>query len=185
MSGHCSLLFSPQLCIVWSLVCLVIVHCSSHLSSASVNVSNLQTVRTGWGRGRFRKQSSPQSQSDGRQRVQHLSNYRQLVKVIITQLTLTVTSQLNQCQRSKLVIMYQHCRHEMLAWVNDCLHSRMRKIEEMCSGAAYCQFMDMLFPGWCLTFFTPKILIIRNNRVRQSEEGEVRDSARTWIHTKL
>ena len=39
------------------------------------------------------------------------------------------------------------CRHEMLAWVNDCLHSQLRKIEEMCSGAAYCQFMDMLFPG--------------------------------------
>ena len=39
------------------------------------------------------------------------------------------------------------CRHEMLAWVNDCLDSQLAKIEEMCSGAAYCQFMDMLFPG--------------------------------------
>ena len=38
-------------------------------------------------------------------------------------------------------------RHDMLAWVNDCLHSQLRKIEEMCSGAAYCQFMDMLLPG--------------------------------------
>jgi len=38
-------------------------------------------------------------------------------------------------------------RHEMLAWVNDCLDAQMSKIEEMCSGAAYCQFMDMLFPG--------------------------------------
>jgi len=38
-------------------------------------------------------------------------------------------------------------RHEMLAWVNDCLQTRYAKIEEMCSGAAYCQFMDMLFPG--------------------------------------
>ena len=35
----------------------------------------------------------------------------------------------------------------MLAWVNDCLDSQLAKIEEMCSGAAYCQFMDMLFPG--------------------------------------
>ena len=40
-------------------------------------------------------------------------------------------------------------RHDMLAWVNDCLQTRYGKIEEMCSGAAYCQFMDMLFPG-CL-----------------------------------
>lgn len=38
-------------------------------------------------------------------------------------------------------------RHEMLAWVNDCLQTKYSKIEEMCSGAAYCQFMDMLFPN--------------------------------------
>jgi len=38
-------------------------------------------------------------------------------------------------------------RHDMLAWVNDCLGTTYGKIEEMCSGAAYCQFMDMLFPG--------------------------------------
>ena len=38
-------------------------------------------------------------------------------------------------------------RHEMLAWVNDCLQTKYVKIEEMCSGSAYCQFMDMLFPS--------------------------------------
>ncbi|XP_011497047.1 PREDICTED: microtubule-associated protein RP/EB family member 1 isoform X2 [Ceratosolen solmsi marchali] len=38
-------------------------------------------------------------------------------------------------------------RHDMLAWVNDCLQSSFLKIEELCTGAAYCQFMDMLFPG--------------------------------------
>jgi len=38
-------------------------------------------------------------------------------------------------------------RHDMLAWVNESLQTRFAKIEEMCSGAAYCQFMDMLFPG--------------------------------------
>lgn len=35
----------------------------------------------------------------------------------------------------------------MLAWVNDSLHLNYTKIEQLCSGAAYCQFMDMLFPG--------------------------------------
>jgi len=40
-------------------------------------------------------------------------------------------------------------RHDMLAWVNDTLQASFSKIEELCSGAAYCQFMDMLFPG-CL-----------------------------------
>ncbi|KAH7974474.1 hypothetical protein HPB49_015782 [Dermacentor silvarum] len=38
-------------------------------------------------------------------------------------------------------------RHDMLNWVNDCLRTSYTKIEELCSGAAYCQFMDMLFPG--------------------------------------
>ncbi|XP_075165332.1 microtubule-associated protein RP/EB family member 1 isoform X1 [Haematobia irritans] len=38
-------------------------------------------------------------------------------------------------------------RHDMLLWVNDCLKAQFSKIEELCTGAAYCQFMDMLFPG--------------------------------------
>lgn len=38
-------------------------------------------------------------------------------------------------------------RHDMLLWVNECLQSNFAKIEELCTGAAYCQFMDMLFPG--------------------------------------
>ncbi|KAL3287837.1 hypothetical protein HHI36_002295 [Cryptolaemus montrouzieri] len=38
-------------------------------------------------------------------------------------------------------------RHDMLSWVNECLQSSFAKIEELCTGAAYCQFMDMLFPG--------------------------------------
>ena len=27
------------------------------------------------------------------------------------------------------------------------LQAELAKIEELCTGAAYCQFMDMLFPG--------------------------------------
>ncbi|XP_075893789.1 microtubule-associated protein RP/EB family member 3-like isoform X2 [Nelusetta ayraudi] len=41
-------------------------------------------------------------------------------------------------------------RHDMLAWVNDSLHLTYTKIEHLGSGAAYCQFMDMLFPGCIL-----------------------------------
>ncbi|XP_052406573.1 microtubule-associated protein RP/EB family member 3-like isoform X1 [Carassius gibelio] len=41
-------------------------------------------------------------------------------------------------------------RHDMLAWVNDSLHFSYTKIEQLGSGAAYCQFMDMLFPGCIL-----------------------------------
>ncbi|XP_019355885.1 microtubule-associated protein RP/EB family member 1 isoform X2 [Alligator mississippiensis] len=38
-------------------------------------------------------------------------------------------------------------RHDMLAWINESLQLALTKIEQLCSGAAYCQFMDMLFPG--------------------------------------
>lgn len=38
-------------------------------------------------------------------------------------------------------------RHEILAWINDTLKTNLTKIEELCTGGAYCQFMDMLFPG--------------------------------------
>ncbi|KAJ8291159.1 hypothetical protein GJAV_G00022080 [Gymnothorax javanicus] len=41
-------------------------------------------------------------------------------------------------------------RHDMLAWVNDSLQLTYTKVEQLCSGAAYCQFMDMLFPGCVL-----------------------------------
>ncbi|XP_053554569.1 microtubule-associated protein RP/EB family member 1 [Bombina bombina] len=38
-------------------------------------------------------------------------------------------------------------RHDMLAWINESLQVNITKIEHLCSGSAYCQFMDMLFPG--------------------------------------
>ncbi|CAD7674875.1 unnamed protein product [Nyctereutes procyonoides] len=38
-------------------------------------------------------------------------------------------------------------RHDMLAWINESLQLNLTKIQQLCSGAAYCQFRDMLFPG--------------------------------------
>lgn len=38
-------------------------------------------------------------------------------------------------------------RHDLLAWINDTLKTNLVKVEELCTGSAYCQFMDMLFPG--------------------------------------
>ncbi|XP_032376143.1 microtubule-associated protein RP/EB family member 1 [Etheostoma spectabile] len=38
-------------------------------------------------------------------------------------------------------------RHDMLVWINDSLQMNLTKIEMLCTGAAYCQFMDMLFPN--------------------------------------
>ena len=38
-------------------------------------------------------------------------------------------------------------RHELLAWVNGSLSGQLTKIEDLCTGAAYCQLLDLLFPG--------------------------------------
>ena len=38
-------------------------------------------------------------------------------------------------------------RFELLAWVNAALEANIGKVEELGKGAAYCQLMDMLFPG--------------------------------------
>ncbi|XP_076859831.1 microtubule-associated protein RP/EB family member 1a [Brachyhypopomus gauderio] len=40
-------------------------------------------------------------------------------------------------------------RHDMLTWINNSLRMNHSKVEQLCSGTAYCQFMDMLFPS-CL-----------------------------------
>jgi len=38
-------------------------------------------------------------------------------------------------------------RHDILGWINDTLQTHLVKVEELCTGSAYCLFMDMLFPG--------------------------------------
>lgn len=38
-------------------------------------------------------------------------------------------------------------RHDIIAWINDTLKTNLSKIEELCTGGVYCQFMDMMFPG--------------------------------------
>lgn len=36
-------------------------------------------------------------------------------------------------------------RHDILAWINESLATSFQKVEHLCTGAAYCQFLDMLF----------------------------------------
>lgn len=38
-------------------------------------------------------------------------------------------------------------KNELISWVNSTLSLHMTKVEQMASGAAYCQLMDILFPG--------------------------------------
>ncbi|XP_036388708.1 uncharacterized protein LOC118780367 [Megalops cyprinoides] len=38
-------------------------------------------------------------------------------------------------------------RFELLAWLNESLQTKFNKVEQVCSGAAFCQMMDWLFPG--------------------------------------
>ena len=82
-------------------------------------------------------------------------------------------------------------RHEMLAWVNGCLQSQMAKVEELGSGAAYCQLMDMLFPGeknknkWgkCLELIISfNVSICRSN---STQKGQIQFKARAWKHQQF
>lgn len=81
-------------------------------------------------------------------------------------------------------------RHEMLAWVNGCLQSQMAKVEELGSGAAYCQLMDMLFPGEksedqggkCLGLISFNVLICRSN---PTQKGQIQFKARAWKHQQF
>lgn len=43
-------------------------------------------------------------------------------------------------------------RHDVIDWVNTLLVANLKKVEELCSGAVYCQMMDILFPGKIFTF---------------------------------
>ncbi|XP_062248688.1 uncharacterized protein LOC133957229 [Platichthys flesus] len=45
------------------------------------------------------------------------------------------------------VNIHSYNRYELLAWLNDTLQTRFTKVEQVCTGAAYCQLMDLLFPG--------------------------------------
>ena len=56
------------------------------------------------------------------------------------------------------ITMMQILRHDMLAWVNGSLQSQIGKIEEMGTGAAYCQLMDILFPG--ASNFLPRFFFV-------------------------
>ena len=38
-------------------------------------------------------------------------------------------------------------RNDLIDWVNSTLQLNYLKIENLCTAAAYCQFMDLLFPG--------------------------------------
>lgn len=40
-----------------------------------------------------------------------------------------------------------HSRKSLLAWFNECLQTDIQQIDDLCSGAAYCCAMDILFPN--------------------------------------
>ena len=38
-------------------------------------------------------------------------------------------------------------KNELISWINDLLQIHITKVEQMASGAAYCQIMDIMYPG--------------------------------------
>ncbi|XP_062141043.1 microtubule-associated protein RP/EB family member 1 [Drosophila sulfurigaster albostrigata] len=60
-------------------------------------------------------------------------------------------NQRNRCQKAVNVSFTRNSRimsrHDIMFWINHTLQSNIPKIEDLCTGAAYCQLMDILFPG--------------------------------------
>ncbi|XP_073436807.1 microtubule-associated protein RP/EB family member 1 isoform X2 [Dendrobates tinctorius] len=72
----------------------------------------------------------------------------------VTRETIGVVAEISDISRTMAVNVYSTSvtsdnlsRHDMLAWINESLQLNLTKIEHLCSGSVYCQFMDMLFPG--------------------------------------
>ncbi|KAG0415779.1 hypothetical protein HPB47_007039 [Ixodes persulcatus] len=61
---------------------------------------------------------------------------------------------------------------DMINWVNNSLREHCTKIEQLCSGAAYCQFMDMLFPG----LLHKKVGVDKNIPVNRMIKGRFQDN---------
>ena len=59
-------------------------------------------------------------------------------------------------------------RHDMISWINTSLSLQHKKIEELCSGAVYCQFMDMLFPGTLEYLYALKFEKRRRDSITQA-----------------
>jgi len=51
----------------------------------------------------------------------------------------------NVCSTNATVVNLS--RQDLLLWVNECLETDFVKVEDLCTGAAYCKFMEILFPG--------------------------------------
>ncbi|ALC42556.1 CG18190, partial [Drosophila busckii] len=47
-------------------------------------------------------------------------------------------------------------RHQMIEWVNNRVNGKYTKIEELCSGAAYCQMLELVYPN-CLNLKRVKL----------------------------
>jgi hypothetical protein len=47
----------------------------------------------------------------------------------------------------KVDTSYFVSRNELLRWINDNFELNYEKIEQVCSGALFCQMMDSLYPG--------------------------------------
>ncbi|AWP10006.1 putative DNA (cytosine-5)-methyltransferase 3B [Scophthalmus maximus] len=45
------------------------------------------------------------------------------------------------------VEQHSYSRYELLAWLNETLQTGFTQVEQVCTGAAYCQLMDWLCPG--------------------------------------
>ena len=70
-------------------------------------------------------------------------------------------------------------RFDIIAWVNDTLQTDLTKVEDLCSGAAYCQLMDLLFRG-CINL--KKVKFLANQEHEYIANFKVLQSAMLKMH---
>ena len=54
---------------------------------------------------------------------------------------------MNKITTNKAESNFSFSRTELLKWINDNFNLNYEKIEQVCSGALFCQMMDSLYPG--------------------------------------
>ena len=86
-------------------------------------------------------------ETDGKECVQHLNSVPGSLQVHSFSKTIFFSDFFTPLEVSEIYVEAPSCRHEMINWVNELLQSQIMKVEEMGTGAAYCQLMDHLFPG--------------------------------------
>lgn len=66
-------------------------------------------------------------------------------------------------------------RNDLIQWINDLLSLNVTKIEQLGTGAVYCQIMDSIYGT----------VLFSHQRGCSLAQGEIRRQSRVYVHSKL